>query len=152
MTSKEKRENGCEGVLSPCHKGFAVHTHGCCCEMPCTSALSHPHTLLIKIPRYARATSGRLSPQGRKKETLGSSKNMWGGLLCVGLLNLCQQFSTFVLARAVDGMADDALLVNHDGEGKALGANPRHHVLGFDKMRPCEVVLIGWASRMCRHP
>ena len=45
-------------------------------------------------------------------------------LLCVSLLNLCQQFSTFVLARAVDGMADDALFIDHDGEGEALGANP----------------------------
>ena len=26
---KKKREKGCEGVLSPCHKGFAMHTLGC---------------------------------------------------------------------------------------------------------------------------
>ena len=65
-------------------------------------------------------------------------------LLCVSLLNLCQQFSTFVLARAVDGVADDALLIDHDGEGEALGANPRHHVLGLDEVRPCEVVFVGY--------
>jgi len=66
-------------------------------------------------------------------------------LFCVSLLNLCQQFSTFVLARAVDGMADDALLIDHDGEGEPLGTNPRHHVLGLDEVRPCEVVLVGYS-------
>ena len=45
-------------------------------------------------------------------------------LFCVSLLNLCQQLRTFVLARAVDGVTDDALLIDHDGEGEALGANP----------------------------
>ena len=66
-------------------------------------------------------------------------------LLCVGLLNLCQQLRTFILARAVDGVADDALLIDHDGEGETLGANPRHHVLGLDEVRPCEVVLVGYS-------
>ena len=63
---------------------------------------------------------------------------------CVGLLDLCQQLRTFLLARAMDGVADDALLIDHDGEGEALGANPRHHVLCLDKVRPCEVVFVGY--------
>ena len=49
-------------------------------------------------------------------------RKIW--LFSVSLLNLCQQLSTFILARAVDSVADDALLIDHDGEGEALGANP----------------------------
>ena len=40
-------------------------------------------------------------------------------------------------------MADDALLVDNDGEGESLCANPRHHVLGLDKVCPREVVFVG---------
>ena len=43
----------------------------------------------------------------------------------------------------MDGVADNTLLVNDDGERKTLIANLRHHVLGLDEVRPCEMVLVG---------
>ena len=83
----------------------------------------------------------RASRTGEREEHI--IETTCGGLFSISLLNLCQKFSTLVLARAVDGVADDALLIDHDGEGEALGTNPRHHVLGLDEVRPCEVVLVG---------
>ena len=43
----------------------------------------------------------------------------------------------------MDGVADDALLVDDNGEGETLIANPCHHVFGLDEVRPCEVVFVG---------
>ena len=40
-------------------------------------------------------------------------------------------------------MAHDTLLVDDDGKREALIANPRHHVLRLDEVRPCEMVLVG---------
>ena len=43
---------------------------------------------------------------------------------------------------AVDGVADDAFFIDDDGERKTFGANPCHHILRLNEMRPCEVVLV----------
>ena len=43
----------------------------------------------------------------------------------------------------MDGVADDALLINNDGERETFGAYPRHHILRLNEVRPCEMVLVG---------
>ena len=43
---------------------------------------------------------------------------------------------------AVNQMAHDTLLVNHDGQRKSLPLYPWHHVTSLDEVGPGEVVLL----------
>ena len=46
----------------------------------------------------------------------------------------------------MDGVADDALLINNDGEWETFGANPRHHILRLDEGITGSVLLIIFKS------
>ena len=60
----------------------------------------------------------------------------------VGFLYLFKYFSPCFHTCAMNGIVNNTRFIHNHCEGKAFGANPRHHVLGFNKMGPCEVVLV----------
>ena len=67
-----------------------------------------------------------------------------------GLFDDFQQFGACRFIGTMYCIAHDALIVNHDSQGKALCADPRHHVLCLDEVCPREVVLVGdTLGRLC---
>ena len=44
----------------------------------------------------------------------------------------------------MNGIADNSLSIDNHCKGKALGPDPRHHILGFNEVGPSEVVFLGY--------
>ena len=64
-------------------------------------------------------------------------------LFCDGSFDSIKDFSALLLRGTVNGIPYNALLVDYYCEGKALGTNPWHHGLIFNKMNPVKLTLVG---------